>query len=384
MDNYLREEESGVTERSGTAWGKSHDVIVHQSEPFNAESSLAVLVQQPVTSTEDFYVRNHGPVPELDPRLWRLSVDGMVDRPLELSLDDLQDRFEHHEVVATLQCAGNRRSGLAKVHDIPGHPWGSGATSTATWTGARLTDVLAAAGAQNTAQHVAFEAPDVAPEATPPQRFGASIPFAKATGDEVLLAWGMNGRPLPAVHGAPVRAIVPGFIGARSVKWIDRVSVQAGPSQNFFQSIAYRLLPPGVDPYNAPPGDGLALGPLTVNSAILTPDDGAVVPAGRTAVTGYALSGDDRGIARVDVSVDGGQSWLQAELDDPPSPWAWTPWRITLELPPGDVEITARAWDTSAAVQPEHEAHLWNPKGYFNNAWSRIHLTATGRQGMGA
>lgn len=368
-----------MTERTGTVWGKSHDVTVHQRDPFNAESSLEVLAQGAVTSAEDFYVRNHGPVPEPDPRTWRLSVEGMVQRPLELSLEDLQGRFENHEVVATLQCAGNRRSGLAKVHDIPGHPWGPGATSTASWVGVRLTDVLETAGTDDGARHVAFEAPDVAPEAMPPQRFGASIPIDKATRSEVLLAWEMNGYPLPTVHGAPVRVIVPGYIGARSVKWVDRISVQEHPSQNFFQSTAYRLLPPGIDPYSAPPGDGLALGPLAVNSAILTPDDGAVVPAGATTVTGYALSGEDRGIARVDVSLDGGDNWYQADLDEPLSPWTWTPWRITLDLPLGDVEVTARAWDTSAAVQPEHEAPLWNPKGYFNNAWARIHLTTTDR-----
>lgn len=366
-----------MTEGTETMWGKSRDVTVHQSEPFNAESSLAVLARTPVTSAEEFYVRNHGPVPDLDPRTWRLSVDGLVERPLEFSLEELQSRFEHHEIVATLQCAGNRRSGLAKVRDIPGHPWGPGATSTATWTGVRLTDVLKASGMAGSARHVAFEAPDVAPEAAPPQRFGASVPISKATGDEVLLAWAMNGHPLPAVHGAPVRVIVPGYIGARSVKWIDRISVQAQPSQNFFQATAYRLLPPGVDPYTAPPGDGLALGPLAVNSAILTPDDGATVPPGPTTITGYALAGDGRGIARVDVSLDGGHSWHQADLDTPPSPWSWSPWCITLDLPPGDVEITTRAWDTAAAVQPEHEAPLWNPKGYFNNAWARIHLTTT-------
>lgn len=368
-----------MTEGTATMWGKSHDVTVHQGEPFNAESSLAVLARAPVTSAEEFYVRNHGPVPELEPRTWRLAVDGLVERSLEFSLEELQNRFEHHEVVATLQCAGNRRAGLARIRDIPGHPWGPGATSTATWTGVRLTDVLNAAGIADSARHVAFEAPDVAPEATPPQRFGASVPISKATGDEVLLAWDMNGHPLPTVHGAPVRVVVPGYVGARSVKWIDRISVQAQPSHNFFQATAYRLLPPGVDPYTAPPGDGLALGPLAVNSAILTPDDGSTVPAGLTTVTGYALAGDGRGIARVDVSLDGGHSWHQADLDNPPSPWSWCPWHVTLDLPPGDVEITARAWDTAASVQPEHEAPLWNPKGYFNNAWTRLHLTATDR-----
>jgi sulfite oxidase len=371
-----QEEEKQMAQGAGLMWGKGSDVVVHQREPYNAESSLAALSQAALTDEETFYVRNHGPVPMVDPQAWRLSVGGMVGQPLELSLEELQGRFEHHRVTATLQCAGNRRAGLMKVREIPGHPWGPGATSTATWTGARLGDVLRAAGVACEAGHVAFDAPDIAPEASPPQRFGASIPVSKALGDEVLLAWEMNDQPLPPVHGAPVRVVVPGYIGARSVKWVDRISVQGQPSQNFFQAVAYRLLPDGVDPYNAPPGDGLSLGPVAVNSAILTPSDGAEIPAGPTTITGYALAGDGRGIARVDVSVDGGQSWAQAELSDQPSPWAWRPWQINLDLPSGQVEITARAWDSAAAVQPEDEARLWNPKGYFNNAWHRVNVTA--------
>lgn len=359
------------------AWGKSSDVTVHEREPFNAESAPAALARTPLTSAAEFYVRNHGAVPDLDPHTWRLAVDGLVERPLELSLHDLQREFAHHQVVATLQCAGNRRSGLMQIGDIAGHPWGRGATSTAVWVGARLSDVLHAAGLSDGTHHVAFEAPDVAAEAAPPQRFGASIPLAKATSEEVLLAWEMNGDPLPAVHGAPVRVVVPGYIGARSVKWVDRISAQEHPSRNFFQATAYRLLPPGVDPDAAAPGDGLALGPLAVNSAVLTPEDGATVTAGPTTVTGYALTGQDRGIARVDVSVDGGRNWHQAVLDTPPSPWSWCRWHLTLDLPVGEVEITSRAWDTAATVQPEHESSLWNPKGYFNTAWDRIGLTAT-------
>ncbi len=352
-------------------------MVVHEREPFNAEPPLSALAQTPLTSTETFYVRNHGPVPELDSQAWRLTVEGLVQQPLKLSLDDLRSRFEHHQVIATMQCAGNRRSGLMKVRDIAGHPWGPGATSTATWKGARLTEVLHAAGITAGAGHVAFEASDVAPEASPPQRFGASIPLAKATSDDVLLAWEMNGQPLPAVHGAPVRVVVPGYIGARSVKWVDRITVQEQHSENFFQSVAYRLVPPGVDPYTAPPGDGLQLGPIAVNAAILTPGDGDTVPAGPTTITGYALGADDRGVTRVDISLDGGQGWHQASLDAAPNRWSWCPWQITLDLSPGDVEITARAWDTAGAVQPEHEATLWNPKGYFNTAWSRIHFTTT-------
>lgn len=366
-----------MTQQSETTWDKRRDVTVHQHAPFNAESPLTALMPA-LTSTDAFYVRNHGPVPQLDPETWRLAVEGLVHRSVELSLDDIQQQFDHHQIVATMQCAGNRRSGLMKVRDIAGHPWGPGATSTATWTGVRLADVLEAAGVSAGARHVCFEAPDIAPEAAPPQRFGASIPISKAMSEEVLLAWAMNDQPLPAVHGAPVRVVVPGYIGARSVKWVDRISVRAHPSENFFQAIAYRLLPPGVDPYTAPPGDGLALGPIAVNSAILTPADGITVPAGPTTVTGYALGAEARGINRVDVSLDGGQTWSQATVDEAPGRWSWHGWQITLDLPPGNVEITARAWDDAGTVQPESETHLWNPKGYFNNSWARINLTATG------
>ncbi|GAA2803098.1 sulfite oxidase [Saccharopolyspora taberi] len=355
-------------------WGKHDDLIVHEHEPFNAEPAPHALARAAVTGVGHFYVRNHGIVPESDPARWRLAVDGLVGRELRLSLAELRE-FDHHEVVASLQCAGNRRSSLSKLQDIPGHQWGPGATSAARWKGVRLADVLARAGVAATAAHVEFEAPDIAEEASPPQRFGGSIPLSKARSGEVLLAWEMNGAPLPPVHGAPVRVVVPGYIGARSVKWVDRITVRSRPSANFFQAVAYRLLP--AEPVAGE--DGIELGPIAVNSAILTPAAGETVPAGATAVSGYALAGDGRGVARVEVSVDGGSRWQRAELDEQPSPWTWRRWRAVVQLPPGEAEIVSRAWDTAAAVQPEREADLWNPKGYFNHAWYRTRVTCVDR-----
>lgn len=353
-------------------------MVVHGEDPFNAESSRAALAESSVTSLDAFYVRNHGPVPDIDPAAWRLKVDGLVEQELELSLAELKARFAGHEVIATMQCAGNRRTGFLAVRDIPGEaPWGPGATGNAVWLGARLRDVLAVAGPRAEVEHVAFLGADTSEEPDPPEPFGASIPRHKATAGEVLLAWSMNGEPLPSVHGSPLRAVVPGYTGARSVKWLERITARSEPSDNHFQAKTYLLLPPEADPENPPPGEGVPLGAVAVNADFVAPDDGATVPAGALRVSGYALAGDDRRIVRVDVSTDGGVSWRQADLLDQQSPWSWRLWEAEVELGAGSTEIVARAWDSALAAQPEDTAHLWNPRGYVNNAWARITVTAS-------
>jgi sulfite oxidase len=353
-------------------YGKRADVIVHEREPFNAETGLAALAEGPVTATDAFYVRGHGAVPEIDPGTWRLRVHGLVERELELSLATLREAFHEREVTATLQCAGNRRAGLMAIRDIPGEaPWGAGATGTATWTGVALSEVLAAAGPLREAAEVGFAGADQCAEAQPAQRFGGSIPLDKACRPEVLLAWAMNGEPLWPVHGAPLRVVVPGYIGARSVKWLERIELRATPWDGYFQQVVYRLLPEDGTPG---PGAGMPLGLVALNADVLSPANGETVAAGRVEVRGYAFAGGERHVARVDVSLNGGAHWSQAELLDDLGPWAWRQWRISVDLPPGDHEILVRAWDSSAATQPEDEAGLWNPKGYVNNARPRIRV----------
>ena len=357
-----------------TRYGKRPDLIVHEEEPFNAETGPAALAEGPITATDAFYVRGHGEVPEIDPADWWLRVHGLVERELHLSLVTLRETFREREVTATLQCAGNRRKGLVAVRDIPGEaPWGPGATGTARWTGIALADVLALAGTLPDAAHVGLEGADLCPKATPAQRFGGSIPLAKACRPEVLLAWAMNDEPLAPVHGAPLRVVVPGYIGARSVKWVNRIEVRAEPWDGYFQHVAYRLLPEDGTPG---PGAGMPLGLVALNSDVLSPADGDTVPAGPVEIRGYAFAGGERYVARVDVSVDGSASWSQADLLEDLGPWAWRHWRITVDLPPGEHEIVVRAWDSSAATQPEADASLWNPKGYVNNAQPRIHVRA--------
>jgi sulfite oxidase len=353
-------------------YGKRPDLIVHGDEPFNAETGLAALAEGPLTATDAFYVRDHGPVPEIDPAGWRLRVHGLVERELRLSFATLREAFREREVTATLQCAGNRRAGLMAVREIPGEaPWGPGATGTATWTGVALADVLALAGPLRNAAHAGFGAADLCSEATPAQRFGGSIPLDKACRPEVLLAWAMNGEPLAPVHGAPLRVVVPGYIGARSVKWLEQIEVRARPWQGYFQHVVYRLLPEDGRPG---PGAGMPLGLIALNADVLAPADGETVPAGAVEVRGYAFAGGERHVARVDVSLDGGASWSQAELLEDLGRWAWRHWRIIVELAEGEHEILVRAWDSSAATQPEDEAALWNPKGYVNNARPRVRV----------
>src|SRR3954453_1869895 len=355
-------------------YGKRSVLIVHEDEPFNAETSRAALAEGAITATDAFYVRGHGAVPQIDDAAWRLRVHGAVERQLDLSLTTLREAFRERDITATLQCAGNRRAGLIATRDIPGEaPWGPGATGTATWTGVALADVLALAGPLHEASHVGFDGADLSPETKPAERFGGSIPLDKARRPEVLLAWAMNGEPLPLVHGAPLRVVVPGYIGARSVKWLERIEVRRSPWEGYFQHVAYRLLPEdGI----VGPGAGMPLGLVALNSDVLSPADGETVRAGPVEVRGYAFAGGERHVARVDVSVDGGATWSQAELLEDLGEWAWRHWRTTVELGSGEHAIVVRAWDSSAATQPEDEAALWNPKGYVNNARPRVRVRA--------
>jgi sulfite oxidase len=360
-------------------WDKRSDMIIHEHEPFNAEPAPHVLAIGDITPVDTFYSRNHGPIPAIAADDWRLEVGGRVSRPHVFTLDEIRHRFATHAVTATLQCAGNRRSGLIDVHPIPGEdPWGSGAVSTAEWRGARLADILDAVGADDGDDlHVAFQGPDVSQLASPPQPFGGSIDIAKARSSEVLLAWGMNCEPLPRIHGGPVRVVVPGYIGARSVKWVTTVTVIDAPSDNYFQASAYRILAPDADPDHITPGDGIPLSTLAVNCDVLTHTDGDSVPAGLLTIGGYAQPGSGHRIARIDVSIDGGTTWNQADIDTPYGRWAWCRWTYTLCGRPGPLPLVVRAFDDTAATQPESAAAVWNPKGYMNNSWARLTLDIT-------
>ncbi|MCJ2066526.1 molybdopterin-dependent oxidoreductase [Methylobacterium sp. J-088] len=349
-------------------------LIVHGDQPYNAEPPLGRLRASYRTSVQDFYVRSHGDLPALDLKIWRLTVDGGADTTLEFSLPDLRNRFPEFTVTATMQCAGNRRADMRAVAPVSGDPWEAGAIGTAEWTGVRLGDVLREAGiAEGMDLHVAFESHDTV-EGHP---YGASIPLAKALAPETLLAYAMNGEALLPEHGFPVRAVVPGFAGVRSPKWLRRLIVQDHPSNNPIQAGDYKLYPPHVTAETADPTQGHTIDLMPLNAAICEPAREAALKAGVTQVRGYAVAGD-RAVVRVDVSGNGGRSWVQADLEHQAgSPFAWTFWSVELDLSPGEHELAVRAWDAAGQTQPALPDDTWNHKGYLCTCWHRVRISVT-------
>jgi sulfite oxidase len=369
-----------LKEHGMTVSDKNPALNVHEEDPYNAGPPLNRLRASFVTPNELFYVRCHGNIPAIDPDGYRLSVTGSVGQELRFSLDDLRRDFPRETVTATLQCAGNRRAGLMAVKDIPGEtPWTEDAISTATWAGVPLRAVLDAAGSGPEGRCVAFTGLDTGRKEGRTFQVGSSIPIDKAMGPEVLLAYEMNGAPLPRAHGAPLRVVVPGYIGTCNVKWLREIRLQADPSAAYTQAHQYKLFPPQVRKEEANWDEGLMLQELSINSAICAPANGATVPTGRVRIEGYAMAGGDRDVARVDVSTDGGATWTTATLSPEGSAWTWRFWEGRFDLPVGQHQIVARAVDTAANTQPEDPAAIWNFGGYMNNSWPRVTITVQAR-----
>jgi sulfite oxidase len=354
---------------------KHPSLIVREEEPFNAGPPLHLLAQHFITPTELFFVRNHAPVPEVDGAKYQLRLDGLIESTLNLTLDEIKKNFSRKTVAATLQCAGNRRVDLMRVAKIPGEvAWGAEAISTATWTGAPLQEVLRAAKPATQAAHVAFTGLDEVERKNQRFGFGGSVPLEKALSAEVLLAYEMNGEPLAPTHGYPLRVVVPGYIGARSVKWLAEITLQTEPSRNYFQAHAYKLFPPQVNADSVDWSKGLMLGEQSLNAVICRPQENEKIAAGRVQVQGYAMAGGDRRVERVDVSIDGGATWTSAALPEERKAHVWCLWETVLDFKPGQCEIIARSVDSAANSQPEEARHVWNFKGYMNNAWHKVNV----------
>lgn len=357
-------------------FGKHPRQLVRETRFFNSGPPPELLRGHPVTPTELFFTRNHAGVPSVEPASYRLSVAGLVEQPLELTLDQLRADYPADTVAATIACAGLRRDELMNIRPIPGEvAWSTEPVSTGVWHGVRLADVLATARPTAGARHVAFTGLDEVERHGNRFGFGGSIPLTKALADETLLAWELNGAPLPPVHGYPLRAVVPGYIGARSVKWLASIRLQEEPTENYFQSHAYRLFPPEVNADTVVWEQGIALGDMPLNSVIWSPETDARVPSGPVTVSGWACASGGRTIERVELTWDGGATWHRADLPDSRDPWSWTLWNTDLALPSGTYVAAVRAWDSDGNTQPDDPATLWNFKGYANNAWHRVRFS---------
>jgi DMSO/TMAO reductase YedYZ molybdopterin-dependent catalytic subunit len=322
-----------------------------------------------LTPVPRFFVRNHMHEPsELDAKDWRLSLGGEVDKPLTLSLADLS-KLETHSVVNTLECAGNGRS-LYRPQ-VPGVQWGKGAVSTARFSGPRLRDVLQLAGVKSIGKHVMFRGLDEVPGKVPP--FIRSIPIEKARDSDTLIATHMSGSPLTKHHGFPARALVPGWIGAASCKWLTEIKVLDAEFAGNFMSPAYRFpnqpVPPGEA---AKPEDTHPLTALTVKSVISGPSDGATIKPGKLPVHGAAWAGE-ADIAKVEISTDGGSTWNAATLGHEQAHYAWRLWSYDWKAAKsGDYTILSRATDAQGRTQPSTPA--WNPSGYLYNAVDQVKI----------
>ncbi|XP_058093232.1 sulfite oxidase [Magnolia sinica] len=365
---------------------------INAKEPFNAEPPRSALILSYITPVDMFYKRNHGPIPIIDDiESYRVSINGLVENPIQLSMDDIR-KLPKYNVTATLQCAGNRRTAMSKTRTVKGVGWDVAALGNATWGGAKLSDVLELVGiceltsvSSLGGKHVEFTSVDRCKEENGGP-YKASIPLGRATNPDadVLLAYEMNGEVINRDHGYPLRVVVPGIIGARSVKWLDSISIIAEECQGFFMQRDYKMFPPSVNWENINWATRRPQMDFPVQCAICSLEDMSVVKQGKISICGYAVSGGGRGIERVDVSVDGGKTWMEAYKyqksgvpyvpeDTSSDKWAWVLFKVEADILP-NAEIIAKAVDTAANVQPENVDVIWNLRGILNTSWHRVHV----------
>lgn len=338
-------------------------LVVHRAHPLNSETSIPALIGSVVMPNAHFYVRNHFQIPRLNPDAYRLSVSGAVDRCLSLGLRELRN-MPSQTLVATLECAGNGRTLFDPP--VPGEKWNLGAVSTAEWTGVPLVEVFDRAGVRSHAQDVLFRGADGGDVegCSGAIRFERSLSVADARQGGVLLAYAMNGEPLPLQHGYPLRVIVPDWYAVASVKWLTDVELLDRPFVGHYQTDKYQYLWER---------DGQSVRePVTlqrVRALITDPSHDQEVPRGELAVRGVAWSGAAP-IARVEISVNGDR-WQDARLTGERQRHRWQWWELlTRTEAPGPLTVRARATDMAGRTQPD--VAEWNRLGYGNNAVQQI------------
>lgn len=356
---------------------------IHTARPCNAETQPSELCDD-VTPNDVFYVRNHLWVPKLQQEEdHEIAIEFPNGEEKKYTLGELRKKFQEHTVTSVLQCSGNRRAHMsAGSRPAQGLQWGVGAIGNAQWTGVRLCDVLKDAGfptddLPDDVEHAQFSGAEA---------YGASVPIEKAVDKrgDVLLAYKMNGETLPRDHGYPLRVIVPGHVAARSVKWLNRITLSDEESQSQWQQRDYKCFGPYQGP-NVEWEKAPAIQETPVQSAItktrdLTSADSKVLEvygleSDGVQLEGYAYSGGGRRIVRVDVSADGGRTWREASLlEGCPKghkSWGWRRWRICIPKDQVGREFAVKAVDEANNVQPEHHEPHWNFRGNLTTAWQR-------------
>ncbi len=346
---------------------EKHSAMQYHSERPLTSSVPAHEHDFDVTPTDRMFVRNNLLTPDIDAAQHRLTVKGLVDRELSFSVEELKKAFPAVTMLGVLECAGSGRTAFTPLPS--GTPWlPTGGMGCPQWTGVRLADVLKAAGLKANAAHVAGQGgdPGMIATAAPVIR---SIPLSKALEENTLIAWNMNGAPLPKVHGYPLRLVVPGWVGSASTKWMHTLTVLDAPFKGTFMTGSYVMPKWSVEPGQKMPPDTVSTEAWPVKSMITFPAPNARVKgSGRITVRGRAWVGEGT-IERVEISVDEGATWQRARLAARGDKYAWR--TFTFDYQPqrfGYLTFLARAWDDRGNAQPM--APAWNPLGYF---WNGVH-----------
>lgn len=365
-------------EPAGGVEGKE-DLTVLSDRPYNMETP-AHLLDDAVTPAHRMFVRNNGLTPDLtdvSEETWFIEIDGEVDQPLRLSIADLKAKFETISLNLQLECGGNGRKFFQP--GASGNQWSFGAIGCPEWTGVRLADVLQHAGIMSSAVYTAHYGADMHLSGDPDKVvLSRGVPIEKAMEPHNLIAWAMNGQPMPDLNGHPVRLVVPGWPGSCSQKWLTKITVRDqvhdGPKMT---GQSYRVPAYGVSPGTKVPDEDMKIiQSLPVKSLITAPKTGVRTgvntPVG---VRGHAWAGDQT-VDLVEVSIDFGATWIPASLSKPVNRYAWQRWSAELQFPQaGYYEVWARATDDRGIAQPPVPPG-WNPRGYLNNMQHRIAVFA--------
>jgi sulfane dehydrogenase subunit SoxC len=317
------------------------------------------------------YLLIHFDIPVVDPATWRLELRGLFERPLSLSLAEIRER-PARTLAVTLECAGNGRALLEP--NVPSQPWLQEAVGTAEWTGTPLAPVLEEAGLTAEATEIVFTGLDRGIQGDVEHLYERSLPREDALRDEMLLAWEINGEPLPPQHGAPLRLIVPGWYGMTHVKWLQSITAVDEPFTGWQQHVAYHVRASEDE-------QGEPVTRMLPRALMIPPGFPEFLPrirhveAGPCVLDGRAWSGLAP-ISRVEVSTDGGETWADAEVGPPVSEFAWSGWTFQWDATLGEYELACRATDAAGNTQPW--APDWNYDGFCNNAVQRVPVVVRG------